>query len=214
MKKSNKVVSLRREWYVLPLLFVVVLFLTGCGREREDFIREIQSGETAGDEAPDTQTADKTQEAESPAGPSSIYVDVSGAVMEPGVYELPEGSRVFQAIDAAGGLTEDAAPEAVNRAESVVDGQQIRIPGREELMLPDGGQPAFGELSSADTGKVNLNSATLEELCTLPGIGESKAETILTYRKKNGRFSGIEELMNVPGIKEATFEKIKEYVTV
>ena len=197
---------------MLPLLFVVAfLFLGACGREQKDFLREIRSEETdieadAAGEA--TVNAGETEETQ----PSSIYVDVSGAVKEPGVYELPEGSRVFQAIEAAGGLTEDAAPEAVNRAESVVDGQQIRIPDREELLFP--GDGSFGGVLPAQAGKIDLNAATLDELCTLPGIGETKAETILSYRKKIGRFSSIEELMDVPGIKEATFERIKDHVTV
>lgn len=174
--------------------------------------------------------------------PEMIYVDVCGAVMSPGVYELDADSRVFQAITAAGGLLPEAAGEYVNKAESLYDGQQIYIPTREEaestpsLKSPleknadDGsvkthteGQDAVGMHTEKESdakaqaeslnGKINLNTADEDALTTLTGIGASKAQAILTYREENGGFSAIEEILNVPGIKEGTFVKIKDHIT-
>lgn len=159
---------------------------------------------------------------------ASIYVDVCGAVASPGVYELEAESRVFQAIDAAGGLLADAAGEYVNRAGYLEDGQQIYIPTREEaenhpsLLSPleqnlsagNTGSSSSDTGSSEASGKINLNTADEAALTTLTGIGASKAQAILAYREEHGGFSAIEEILNVPGIKEGTFVKIKDNIAV
>ena len=137
-------------------------------------------------------------------------------------------SRVFQAIEKAGGLRKEAAGEYVNRAQALSDGQQIYIPTREEaeahaLSIPseEAGThtdepPGFAASSANGTkgAKINLNTADVPALITLNGIGESKAQAILAYREEHGGFSSIEELMNVQGIKEGTFTKIKDNIVV
>ena len=141
-----------------------------------------------------------------------IYVEVCGAVCNPGVYQLPSGSRVFEAVKLAGGFREDARSEEINQAEELYDGQQIRIYTVEELQQQEQ-QPENTQQIRSD-GKVDLNRADKALLMTLEGIGETRAEAILAYREKQGRFSTIEELMQVEGIKEKTYEKLKNQITV
>jgi len=137
-----------------------------------------------------------------------LYVHVCGQVKEPGVYELSEGSRVYDAVKLAGGLTEEAYEEAVNLAETVTDGQQIRIPDRTEA-------ESFSlEEQISEDGLINLNTATKEQLMTLTGIGASRAEDIIAYREEHGGFQSVEDIMKVPGIKEAAFAKIKKDIIV
>lgn len=140
---------------------------------------------------------------------ASIWVYVCGEVKMPGVYELEAGSRIFEAIDAAGGMTEEAAKEAVNLALLLSDGQQIQVPSKDEAQKMS--QEAENEISD---GKIHLNTATKAQLMELSGIGESKAEAILQYRLEHGNFRSIEEIKNVPGIGDTLFEQIKENITV
>ena len=133
-----------------------------------------------------------------------IYVHVCGAVKEPGVKELPKGSRAFDALELAGGFTEDADQTYVNLAGFLQDGQQLYFPAVGEEL------PRTEEAGSL----VDLNTADEATLCTLPGIGETRAKEILRYRKEHGGFTKVEELMEVPGIKEATYEKIRDLIIV
>ena len=195
------------------LLTTAILFGNGCSTSRE--IRLYPADETTEavsaaemQEGPDTEET----ETESVSTPILIWVDVCGAVKRPGVYALPEGSRVFAAIDMAGGLTEEADARSLNRATPLRDGEQIYVLTVEERetqgVLP-------GPVAAAQgSGKVNLNTATREELMTLPGIGEARANAILQYRELHGPFGAIEEIMNIEGIKEKGFEKIKEEIEV
>lgn len=137
-----------------------------------------------------------------------LYIHICGAVKQPGVYELPEGSRVFEALEAAGGFTEDAGQDCVNQAQFLKDGDQIRIPTTEEA------DAFLSSQQQKEEGLVNLNTAGREQLCTLPGIGEAKAEAILAYREQNGGFKSIEEIMQIEGIKEGLYNKIKEKIYV
>ncbi len=137
-----------------------------------------------------------------------IYVYVCGSVYNPGVYLLENESRIVAAIDAAGGFLEDAAKEAVNLAAPVTDGMQIVVPSQEEFL----NTKAYEQ--KVQDGKVNLNTAQRQELCTLSGIGEAKAEAILAYRNEIGGFSSIEQLKNVAGIGESLFERIKESIYI
>lgn len=157
--------------------------------------------------------------------PKEIFVDVCGAVAEPGVYKMPPDSRVFQAVEAAGGFREEAAETCINQAQPLCDGQQIYIPTKEEAEIsglkPEGTAqkaPETGTLpegtASAEENPVNLNTADSETLQTLSGIGEAKAQAIVAYREEHGGFSSVEELMQVPGIKESTFLKIKDKIAV
>lgn len=159
-----------------------------------------------------------------------IYVDVCGAVANPGVFQLAAGSRVFQAIEAAGGYLPEAALTCVNRAGVLTDGQQLYILTQEE-MERQGRDPAEmsgasdGQMNgSAGTGqntgmtaqdnRININTADEAQLTTLTGIGATRAQAIIAYREENGPFAAIEDIMNVQGIKEGTFAKIKDEIVV
>lgn len=162
-----------------------------------------------------------------------IYVDVCGAVANPGVFQLAAGSRVFQAIEAAGGYLPEAALTCVNRAGVLTDGQQLYILTQEE-MERQGLDPAEmagasdGQMNgSAGTGqntgmtaqvqqdnRININTADEAQLTTLTGIGATRAQAIIAYREENGSFVAIEDIMNVQGIKEGTFAKIKDEIVV
>ena len=162
-----------------------------------------------------------------------IYVDVCGAVVNPGVFQLAAGSRVFQAIEAAGGYLPEAALTCVNRAGVLTDGQQLYILTQEE-MERQGLDPAEmskasdGQMNgSAGTGqntgmtaqvqqdnRININIADEAQLTTLTGIGATRAQAIIAYREENGPFAAIEDIMNVQGIKEGTFAKIKDEIVV
>lgn len=131
--------------------------------------------------------------------PQEIQVYVKGEVVNPGVYILNSDSRIQQLIDAAGGLTDDADIDDINLSERVIDSEVIVIPKRYE---------------NDDTTLVNINTATVLELDTLPGIGEGYAKRIVEYREKYGKFKKKEYIMNVKGIGEALFEKIKDMITI
>lgn len=146
-----------------------------------------------------------------------LYVHVCGAVKEPGVYALLEGSRIADAIVCAGDFLPGAAHDYLNLAQPVCDGQKIYVPSQEEAdrqkeafsgILPD------GEGETKDTPYVNINTAASNELMELPGIGKSKADAIVAYRKEHGAFSSCEDLMQVPGIKESVYEKLRDVITV
>lgn len=134
--------------------------------------------------------------------PLQVTVYVTGAVAHQGVYSFPEGSRIADAIEAAGGFLPIADTEVINLAAVLHDGQQVDV-------------PRLGSSSVSITSRrININTATAEELDALPGIGSSLAKSIVEYRQKNGSFQTIEELMGVPGIGPATFERIKNLITV
>lgn len=150
--------------------------------------------------------------------PEMIFVDVCGAVVNPGVFQLEAGSRVFQAIEAAGGYLPEAAQTCINRAGVLVDGQQLYILTQEEMeqqgIDPAEMADASSDASGQQDNRVNINTADETQLTTLTGIGVTRAQAIIAYRKENGPFAAIEEIMNVQGIKEGTFAKIKDEIVV
>ena len=162
-----------------------------------------------------------------------IYVDVCGAVANPGVFQLAAGSRVFQAIEAAGGYLPEAALTCVNRAGVLTDGQQLYILTQEEMerqgldpvemaKASDGqmnGSAGIGQNTGMTAqvqqdNRININTADEAQLTTLTGIGATRAQAIIAYREENGPFAAIEDIMNVQGIKEGTFAKIKDEIVV
>lgn len=162
-----------------------------------------------------------------------IYVDVCGAVANPGVFQLAAGSRVFQAIEAAGGYLPEAALTCVNRAGVLTDGQQLYILTQEEMERQgldpvEMAKASDGQMNgSAGTGqntgmtaqvqqdnRININTADEAQLTTLTGIGATRAQAIIAYREENGPFAAIEDIMNVQGIKEGTLAKIKDEIVV
>ena len=159
-------------------------------------VSESATGMDTGRSIDEVMMTDET-EMEQTAAQTAIFVHVCGEVLNPGVYKLPEGSRIVDAVKAAGGLSAEASEESVNLAEVVTDGMQVVIQNRIEA------EAAAKQMAESDAGLVNLNTATKAQLMELPGIGESKAEDIIHYRETVGGFRTIEEIMQVPGIKEA-----------
>lgn len=159
--------------------------------------------------------------------PGDCFVYVCGEVRSPGVYCMKEGQRIFEAVEQAGGFTEQAVREYLNLADQVSDGMKVFVPNSDQVQSGQIFQENFfsgnsgkeypsGENagSSALSVKVNLNTASKEELMTLRGIGSARAEDIIHYREENGRFQKIEDIKKVSGIKDAAFEKIKDQITV
>ena len=212
----------KKIWFVLP---VVLFFLvTGvwyffCVRKAPE-VQEKENKEPErvfGTEVPSPTAALPTQK----TLPRMIYVYVCGAVCTPGVYELPEGSRLFEGIALAGGSLPDADEAYHNLARELSDGERVYILSKEESAglsvkeRVDGETLTKEENSMGESDRiVNLNTATVEQLTGLPGIGEARAKDIIAYRNKVGRFLDTKEIMNVSGIGEAMFEKIKDRITV
>lgn len=213
---------------VLAVLFLGVSgILYSCSRPQDSTCLVLEE-----EAAPEGTEAVKVpaQESEESTSAAVFYVHICGQVLHPGVYAMEEGSRLFQVVEQAGGFTPDAAMEYLNMAETIRDGMKIVVPGQtelEEALKEQGayaaqgiyasGQAGFSdmeEISSDESPKVNLNTATKEQLMTLRGIGEAKASDIIQYRQEQGPFHRIEDIMEISGIKEAAFEKIKNNITV
>jgi len=147
-----------------------------------------------------------------PPTPKPIMVQVSGAVQRPGVYELPAGSRVLDAVQAAAGFSEDANQALINLAAYIQDGDKVFVPA---LKLPEGETADSNRSSTIQVSDlVNINTATQAELETLPEIGPAIAQAIIAYREQNGSFSSIEAIQNVPGIGPAIFAQIEPLITI
>lgn len=137
-----------------------------------------------------------------------VYVHVSGAVVRPGLYRLVEGARVIDAIAAAGGVTAEADDGAVNLARRLADGEQLRLPTLGETPV------VSGEPGVASDGRVDLNTADVAALDTLPRIGPALAQRIVEWRERNGPFTSVEDLLSVPGIGEKMLAGLRERVSV
>ena len=152
-------------------------------------------------------------EKEEPVEQDLITVDVKGAVKSPGIYDLPVGSRVNDAVQKAGGLTEQADSKALNLAQKVSDEALVYVPTKGEEAASQ--QTASGTASSTSKEKkINLNKASLEELKQVKGLGGKRAQDIIDHRETNGKFKSVDELKKVSGIGAKTIEKLKDYVTV
>ncbi len=157
-------------------------------------------------------------ELQPPPTPSPILVDVSGAVNQPGVYALQPDSRVKDALAAAGGLSAEADLVRVNQAKKLRDGEKLIVPTINQTITPNEinsaapGEPI--QETSIEAGPVNVNTASQQELETLPGIGPSRAQDMITYRDTKGPFQTVEDLLNVPGIGEVTLERLKPLIVV
>ncbi|TFD72294.1 hypothetical protein E3T48_15350 [Cryobacterium fucosi] len=167
-------------------------------------------GASSGAAAPGANSPDPTS-----APGAIIFVHVLGAVRRPGLFELSAGARVMDAVAAAGGLTETADPAGTNLARRLSDGEQLYLPQVGEV--PAGPPPASGGAGpaggAASGQKVNLNTATVAELDTLPRIGPLMAQRIIDYREANGPFAAVDDLRSVTGIGDKTFEGLKDLVT-
>lgn len=196
-----------RKSCIIMMLITVVMF-GGCQKEETVFHdiseEELEEKGVSGDE--DGMEKDGIEK--DGIEKEGIFVHVCGEVVHPGVYELKAGSRVYEAVKAAGGMSVNAAQNFLNQAEILEDGQQIYVPSEEEISDTD------SENGRTDDCKVNLNQASKEQLMTLPGVGEAKADAIIRYRSEKGNFRSIEEIMEIEGIKEGVFKKIEDWITV
>ena len=256
----------------VPQSFLTEENTGAVGAVRESAPAEKEEDTVEGNTVPG-RNEDKTDSAvpgeadpDAEAGQNLLTVHVCGAVKKEGVYSLPAGSRIFDAVEAAGGFSDNADRSYLNLAMEVEDAWQIRIPSKEETEAlrrqkevpeqdgssgsAEAGEDLYGKLTGQDmpfivkgaapadgqeTGrkagdtnveaasgknsapegsKININTASKEELMKIPGVGEKKAQRIIDYREQNGRFESIEDLMKVPGIKNASFEKMRDYITV
>ncbi|MCH1982129.1 ComEA family DNA-binding protein [Ruminococcus sp. OA3] len=189
----------RKSKRKLILCLVCMMILGGC---RKETVYEL-------DETPEKET-----DSEGPAADEkeNICIYICGAVAVPGVYELEAGSRVIHAVEAAGGLTEEACAGNLNQARQLSDGEQINVLTLAEAEAAV--QAGDGDTQGQTDGKININTADAAKLMELTGIGAAKAEAILAYREAHGGFQDTEELKKVDGIADKTFEKIKESITV
>lgn len=142
---------------------------------------------------------------------ATVLAHAAGAVRAPGVYSLPAGARVRDLVDAAGGAAPDADLDRINLAAPVADGSQVYVPRKGEA-VPSGATGGAGE--TAPAGPLDLNTATLEQLDALPGVGPATAKAILDERAKRGRFGSVDELLDVRGIGPAKLDAIRDLVTV
>jgi competence protein ComEA len=200
-------------WRGISVLVLSVL-LGGCRRADSTLLLATQQENE--EDSVETGTEDIS------ANEEGLYIYICGEVTNPGVYILGAHSRLCDAVEAAGGMTESASRTYWNLAMELSDGQMIYVPTMEEAaerdfspLSADGTAVSDGEPGGIDgDGKVNINRATKEQLMTIPGIGEAKADSIIAYRETNGDYAAIEDIMNVSGIKDGLFQSMKEYITV
>lgn len=191
---------------------MLTLILTGCdtsGTEVTWNTQEDQTAELTESEIFRENITEVCTEEEPP-----VYADICGAVNQPGVYALKDGARVYELIEKAGGLCEDADITLINQAEEVRDGMKVRVYTKEEAAEVPVRISEDAEERTRSDARININTADLSQLMMLSGIGESRAADIIAYRTENGKFLTIEEIMNVSGIKESTFRKIKDKIVV
>ncbi len=191
-----------RRCILLSLIMLSMCLCTACAHNHNELILSEE------DVTLDSEVSDLQITTTSELSDDKVAVYVCGAVVSPGVYYLPIDAIKQDALEAADGFCEGAATTYVNLAEKIKEGEQIYFPYEEELV--DG----YSLLDDEGSDKVNINRATKDELMTLPGIGESKAEAIISYREEHGAFQSIEEITSIPGIKEGIYDNIKDYIVV
>ncbi len=223
-KKEGKKIYKIAVYAVGVLIFAASGFLYSCTAKKGDVYSVSQSTQTEleptdnvteGTKNADSGGSDDTNStALDESTETTVFVYVCGNVVNPGVYEALENSRVYELIDMAGGVTQDGCLEALNLAEHVYDGQKLYVPNHEEYENNGSISYEQEQTENGAGGLVNINTAGLEQLMTLPGIGASRAQAIIEYRNVNGMFGSIEDIMGVSGIKESAFSKIKDYICV
>ena len=205
-----------KKLIVIFILMISCISLSSCGKRDEEIIEieELTSDETDQEDNETDQKEEVKQEIANDTEDEYIYVHVCGAVEMPGVYTIRKPARVYEALEMAGGITDDGLEEVINQAREVIDGEQIYIPTIEEKENGLVDMPSGDANASAQDGRININTASSEELMTLPGIGQSKASAIIDYRENKGKFDSVEDIMNIEGIKEGVFNKIKDKISI
>ena len=187
---------------VVIILTAAVSFIYFYGKSETISIQT--SAKTKEKDAAETDVHDNSSD--------TVFVDVSGCVKKPGVYELPFGSRIFEAIEEAGGFTKNADTALINQAESITDGMKINVPDKKDKSKNASGNTSQEQAGSG--GMININTADSTELQQITGVGPVTAEKIIRYREENGSFGTVDDLTNVSGIGEKTLEKMKPQITV
>ena len=236
--QSHLIYSLITKGKIVISVILTVTVLCSCRKEKQTVFtdtvyssggsgysvsggsgeEEPSGAESTADAEREPDRSDISEENTEDSG-STICVFVCGAVNSEGVYELPGNARAIDAVEAAGGYSDDADRAYVNQAEYVYDTQRVEIPTLEEAQelreAASSGAGAQGQAGAQqDDGLIDINTADMQELMKMPGIGESKAERIIEYRQLHGRFGSTEELMNVSGIGSGMYEKMKDCITV
>jgi competence protein ComEA len=188
--------KLIKNLILLSLIMCLVYPITGCGSDKN----ELYMGEFSETESEEVE----------PMELENIYVYICGAVNSPGVYELKAGSRLYEAVELAGGISKEADERYLNMARVLADGEQVVVytVSEAETIMEE------SKILEQKSGLVNINTADIAELSTLSGIGASRAQAIIDYRERNGAFTAIEDIKNVEGIKDGLFSKIKDKITV
>lgn len=190
----------------LFICFILIFFLTACGRESNiipyDVKLNTESEVSVGSNTSDSVRVKFISENE------KICVSIYGEVANPGIYMLSPGTRVYEAINLAGGITQEADVSSLNLVAHLDEDGRIFVPAK------DSGGETDNSLTGSEGTRININTASSQELTSLSGIGPSKAADIVSYREKKGPFKSIEEIMEVPGIGTATFEKIRDEIRV
>lgn len=219
----------RRFLLVWIMIFTCLTGCSGIGRQQdagsESALEEVELSDDSKREAAGQTDQDKADDEEKKVSSGEICVYVCGQVKHPGVYRLDADCRIYDAIRLAGGLTGKAAEFVVNQAEKMQDGQQIYIPSKKEAAnnsgvsektegTAEGGSGSGSTGTQGTSGKVNINTAGKEELMTLTGIGEARAQAIIKYRETKGRFGSKEQLKEVEGIKDGIYGKLEDQIEI
>lgn len=192
---------LKKNIILLIMGIAISLVFMGCGSKSKKISLD------------DTKPKTSLEETKSSG---DIFVHVVGEVNAPGIVKVPEGTRLYNVIEKVGGMTKNAQTDYLNLADTVKDGQQIRVISKKEYKKlkkkSHGGSQKESQGGSDSSGLININTATADELQTLSGIGEVRAKAIVEYRTQNGNFSKPEDIKNVSGIGDATFNNIKSQI--
>ena len=187
---------------------LLVVCFCSCGKSTSYYVEE---------ESVQSETNQQTESDEASISDvecRDIYVYVCGQIQNPGVYVLKEGSRVCDLFTVAGGFTQAASTDYWNQARLLKDGEMIYVPSVEEVQERTFEAQEGDAGKTYDSNKININTASKEELMTIPGVGAAKASAIIAYRKEHGNFSSIEEVKNVEGIKDGVYSKMKDYIEI
>lgn len=215
-------IAMKKKVQIAAKVFVLTFcLLSGCGstgKQQEELLLlpvEEASGKEAGSGIEDLQQTEDPGK-EDKAIKETYVVHICGAVKNPGIYIMEEGSRIYQAIEQAGGFCEEADQDYLNQADRLMDGMKLYVPTKEEAAQGPADWQSTNNSSvlHSENMLVNINTAGEELLCTLSGVGSTRAKSIIAYREKNGAFQKIEDIMNVDGIKDGLFQKIKDSITV
>ena len=196
--------KLTKRIKIIAALLGSVLVMSGCGSCNAEITWELEEAASSCEEM-------STEDVSTEEMQEMIYVYVNGAVNQGGLYILPKGSRLYEAIEAAGGMTQEADLYYHNQARILEDGEQIIVWTVEQTAQMEQNVSSNPVTESV---LVNINTASVEQLMQIAGIGETRAQAIVTYRETSGKFANIEDIQNVSGIKERLYEKIKDKITV